>query len=74
MVALPAPAAEILSGRLIANGGSSASGAGETTLAGSIGEPVAGRISAGDVRIDGGFWQPAAMARPASIFNDGFED
>src|ERR1041384_2158120 len=72
--ALSTAAAQQLRGRVIANGGTSASGGGNYTLQGTIGQPVAGRASNGTLVLDGGFWQPAPVAAGASIFSNGFED
>lgn len=63
-----------LDGAVVGNGGTShASGAGHE-LAGSIAQPLAGASGAGALRLDAGFWAPAARALSATLFRDGFED
>lgn len=61
--------------RVIAGGGTTDTSGGGYTLAGTIGQPVAGLAAGGGYTLDAGFWQsmPAAISG-GPIFNDGFED
>lgn len=61
--------------RVIAGGGTTDTSGGDYSLAGTIGQPVAGLAAGGGYTLDAGFWQsmPAAISG-GPIFNDGFED
>ena len=59
---------------VIAGGGGRAA-AGDVLLVGTIGQPIVGTVTAGDVQLDAGFWPVAGAAGPVAdfIFVDGFE-
>src|SRR5262245_38029413 len=48
------------------DGGGGTSSAGAYTLSGTIGQPDAGHLSAGNFTLDGGFWGILAVTEPGS--------
>src|SRR5207253_2515583 len=66
------PALELVSGAITGGGGSDATG--EFTLDGTVGEVVAGAVSAGDYDLSGGILQPAGAVCLLDIDRDGHAD
>jgi hypothetical protein len=75
LATLPASAQIAISGSVLAGGGGRSESAGHCfRVDGTLGQPVAGAISAGTFAITAGYWARVDGQGRDSLFNTGFEE